>query len=834
MKKLSQFLVFNIALILVSVFIGCWKDKENTENATEEIEEKTPIIKAVKESELIGIMDTEKMSEFKPEKEQDNSQYYDDPEFEEFYKKPVNPPPFNFSIDCSNKSLAEIRCLRNEIYARHGYLFKDAVLRGYFNQFKWYQPIFWDEEFKIKLTKKEQWFVDKLVRLEEKHKSRNYIERKSQIGANMGNIVNSIQFGEIPDTLLSTLSNNGIAVVEAKHEQLFHVYDQNVYDCIPNFVTTDLYVQLLHMHYSNLMKRLEKDVLYNKFYDVLSKLSKDVELITLTAEDTTLQSRAGKFTWAYFAIASNLFYNNDNRAIPDIYTGTYEEELLKIDAHSEIGSDFLNYELFDYSQLKPRGHYTHSEELAKYFKGVKWLLTAPFIVSSDEGLTSAIITAYCLKKDGLKAYKEIESFMSFIAGKPDNLSLIDLVEILQADYNDLDLNGLLSNENLKDIRAKLIAKENERIVIASGDAAVSEELKKKRMYFMAGRYTFDAEILQRLVYLGDKGNRREMPKGLDVYATLGSEKAEDLLINTFKEAKNWPAYPDTLNNLKKEFSAFNSWTENAYTRRMYANNSLLEVKKNSPYFMHYDAWLTKSLTTALAGWTQLKHEVVLYAKQPSGAQCGEGGIPPPEIVGYVEPNVAFWKNAQDLLEATSKTLKENDLETEALEFLNKKLINMAQFFEIVSRKELSGEKVSDKEHWRLAYIGGEVENLTLTIMDTDHFQMNSPERQIALATDVYTHNGTDGSYCLQEAVGYGNEIFVVVEINGLLYLTRGAVLSYYEFKHPSGDRLTDEKWQSILLNGDNPPPPAWTTKIFVPIKPLKTKPTYSSLIAFGC
>lgn len=37
-------------------------------------------------------------------------------------------------------SATELRILRNTIYARHGRKFKDAKLRNYFNQFKWYRP----------------------------------------------------------------------------------------------------------------------------------------------------------------------------------------------------------------------------------------------------------------------------------------------------------------------------------------------------------------------------------------------------------------------------------------------------------------------------------------------------------------------------------------------------------------------------------------------------------------------------------------------------------------------------------------------------------------------
>ncbi len=45
--------------------------------------------------------------------------------------------------------------------------------------------------------------------------------------------------------------------------------------------------------------------------------------------------------------------------------------------------------------------------------------------------------------------------------------------------------------------------------------------------------------------------------------------------------------------------------------------------------------------------------------------------------------------------------------------------------------------------------------------------------------------------------------------DGRLVLGAGPVLSYYEFKHPMSDRLTDEKWRE-MLKSDAPEQPDWT------------------------
>ena len=70
---------------------------------------------------------------------------------------------------------------------------------------------------------------------------------------------------------------------------------------------------------------------------------------------------------------------------------------------------------------------------------------------------------------------------------------------------------------------------------------------------------------------------------------------------------------------------------------------------------------------------------------------------------------------------------------------------------------------------------------------------------------------------LYEAVGPACEIYVVVEIDGLLYLMRGGVFSYREFQRsPSELRWTDEEWQQQLKTQPRAGEPEWMQEITVP------------------
>ena len=65
----------------------------------------------------------------------------------------------------SNLSKADIFILRNSIFARHGFAFRDKQLRMYFEQFNWYMPVFGN--VKDELTEIEKKNIDLLLRYEQ-------------------------------------------------------------------------------------------------------------------------------------------------------------------------------------------------------------------------------------------------------------------------------------------------------------------------------------------------------------------------------------------------------------------------------------------------------------------------------------------------------------------------------------------------------------------------------------------------------------------------------------------------------------------------------------------
>ena len=268
------------------------------------------------------------------------------------------------------------------------------------------------------------------------------------------------------------------------------------------------------------------------------------------------------------------------------------------------------------------------------------------------------------------------------------------------------------------------------------------------------------------------------------------------------------------------------WNASVATKWMSALHTLNLFDDNRrPYFMKTSQWDKKNLNATLASWAELKHDAILYAKQPFAAECGDGSLPAPTIVGYVEPNVAFWEKAVSLIDEIHNVLRRYGLLTEEVEQIGNDTKDEATFFLDISKKELSGKKITDEEYDHIRYIGATFENLSLQMLrEPDQYlqgwyDVQGADKSIAVVADVYTANGATNpeKSILYEAVGPAHEIYVVVEVDGHLRLMRGGVFSYREFKRPIDEpRMTDEEWQEKLKSYPNTGKPSWMEEITIP------------------
>src|SRR5262249_92544 len=130
-----------------------------------------------------------------------------------------------------------------------------------------------------------------------------------------------------------------------------------------------------------------------------------------------------------------------------------------------------------------------------------------------------------------------------------------------------------------------------------------------------------------------------------------------------------------------------------------------------PRFMVSEAWLDRSLSTALGSWTELKHDTLLYAK-PVYAEMGAGGLPPPEPVppkGYVEPVPELYARVVALAEMTRVGLARRGLIDAKDEKALTMLEELGKKLGAIAVKELTGVAPTAEEYELIRYWGGKIE-----------------------------------------------------------------------------------------------------------------------------
>ena len=748
--------------------------------------------------------------------------------------------------DISRLSITELRVLRNSFYAREGYPFRDAFLRGVFQCTSWYDSLLWkrwekvedlinynesedyrnnyykaDAKVSMKTTKAEQAFINKLLAREKELMKRNFVPSQSGYRVNMDNVVNNMQLKEYPAPLKDKLGRNGFAIVPARHNQLFQLYESNDYTNFPNFVTTDLYLQLYHLYFDCLLRDIEQQ----RLHDVVLKLCQRGQQLTAT-NNAWLKT--------YFDVGYALITGQKGAV------GTVAEEVKKSTTYEADMSEFLGCKEipFQYPLFRPRGHYTRNDTLKTYFHAMMWLQTVPFGTDVPSQLQNAIILADLVGRDAQmqQLYQQLFEPMTWLFGTPDNITIMQVYDLMK---------GRKASDLLKDKKAMdQLRREIESL--AQKQTRIKPKFQFSSPYkinLLPQRYMPDGEVLQEMVDYDNRPTKRAMPKGLDVMASMGVASAERILLDELKEAQQWDGFVAALSKMKQRMKEID-WQQTISNRWMDAVKTLHEICDGYPYFMLTPEWQKKDLNAALASWAELKHDAILYAKQPFGAECGGGGPPEPVVTGYVEPNVKFWRKAISLLDATADVLERHHLTTEKGKRATQRLREEAQFLLRVSQEELAGKKLDEADYDALKHIGATFENISLDLVrDEEQYLMGwndveGTDRKVALIADVYTANSLNNpeKSVMYVAVGLADEIYCVVEIDGYLWLMRGAVLSYRETRRALDIlRLTDEEWQKNLETYPDEGRPSWMQDIMVPLKPLEVpKPDESYFYSTGC
>ncbi|MBN2652785.1 MAG: DUF3160 domain-containing protein [Spirochaetales bacterium] len=668
-------------------------------------------------------------------------------------------------------------------------------------------------------------------------------------------------------------------------DDMVALYKKEVSDeQVPLFITTDLYSHAMHLFFNQYLQRTEEKFFHPRLKALTYLYLKEIEALEAKAIESQNASDAYLETLSlaktYFLIPLALAdlepeivetkvsqWSDDvvERSVPvdkASVLANYPEsvvreiELILAAEGFKDSPNFLYTE--DYSQFKPRGHYTRSESLSTYFKMMIWYGRLHFYITSEkcsslEELMTMIeknpalqlsikltpvamlIEDITLKNKNLyDMWTQLFDPITELIGMSDDLSIKDL-EPLAKRFSKVPFEQWVSeqknivkliDEATKTLRSPLISGNT---VMFNAVTVVDENGKPTQPMgwrLFGQRFTWDSYIHQRVS--PPRLKSRDFVLGLDIMKVFGSDTADQLLRKSEYEMEG---LEDSLNKLQEEFKSMEPdiWTETYYNRVLYKIKTLAEFESGSGfYFTQSPSWGIKAMISSHGTWAALRHDTILYVKQVYAERAGGEDLEPtfrtlpvPIPTHYIEPNVPFFVGLRDSVKHLAEISNQfglNDKDFNSKIEMWIKLIDQSLSIVVA---EYDDVPISSNSNSWITTIPSTIANLVVPPeVNYASYSDSQDQFRCAIIADVFTNS--EHKLVLETGIGIPYRIYVPVnDGQGGKRIAIGYTFSYYEFLHPMNDRLTDEQWKAKVYS-DEPDLskylPFWANNITVPAR----------------
>jgi hypothetical protein len=612
---------------------------------------------------------------------------------------------------------------------------------------------------------------------------------------------------DITQERLAFLAANGMVGL-ANGTMWLKYYD--AYECLeeqwqlPTLVTTDSMLDAYHLLFEKVLRELESDRLFEQV-ELMSRRMMELSEEQAGSISGELAGLAEDNAF-FFAVAVRLL--DPSARIPGAVAADVDETVQLISDANEVTEPPRFDHREDFTQYRPRSHYTSSERLERYFRAMMWYGRMNFRGDDAEETRRAVLASVTLMDDEVarSAYIRLSSVLGFIVGAADDLTPYEYADAADGVFGSLapGFDGLKEGGKVAELQKLLGALRLPRIL--SDVASSSETTWGLRIFGQA--FVIDSYVFQRCVY--DKVSDRFMPSCIDVMSALGSDGA--LRREPFGDYE--PIFEANLMELREDIAGWDQydWNASLYTAWLHSIQSLHEETPDVGYpaFMRTDAWDAKQLNAQLGSWTQLTHDTLLYRKQSYTLWRGVGGM---TNFTYVEPVPTLYSRLGAMVDTTLAGLKRLGLSTpDMVEQLSAFSAALGSL-ERVAVAELEGREASSDDVWaaRKAY------EVTRWEVPDDHDPPREGEffeSRTVVVSDV--HTDPNSGLCLEEGVGFVHLMVVVVPTADGPVACVGPVFEHHEFAQPlSAGRLTDEEWQAMLEGGTAPAMAPWARDFMV-------------------
>lgn len=629
-----------------------------------------------------------------------------------------------------------------------------------------------------------------------------------------------------------------VTLTSPKHISFGTAYDDIYRADLPVLITSDSILHVLHRSFDNTVMQLEEQVFANLLTEVLVDSLRKLHQLQIKPTDPLIANYEDADL--FLSVALSLLSGRtvapvfDQQAKVSAIMKLIEQQKIQNPLLGEFTDLYGGRRAIDYSQFKPRGHYTRSSTLQQYFRCLMWLGRADtgfFVGRADarsgvknnsvREVRDAVILVELLSiTKTLERLNVIDRLLGFLVGESDNFKphelrrILDVEQITLANLSDENaLSRLITAvENSPSARQRV----NSQVIFGAKRPQESEVPPPALFHFFGQRFAIDSFALSRVVYdsvpVQPGLPKRLMPQGLDVIASLGNPDAIPLLALDLAEHGYAPqllaARDFTLTHLKveREHSVYEHWLKALQTLHQEPTD-----QRFFPTAMKMAAWRRKQVQTQLASWAELRHDTILFVKQ-SYSKLPECEYP----AGFVEPYPEFFVQTRRLADEMTAAL--GDLETlggVTAAAAPRRYWRMASLtlekLETLARKELANEPFDAAETKFIKQTieitrkdlgscgkgtGPFVETFTGWYADMLYPDSKTWREFTPSIADV--HSDPRGRVL---EVGVGHVRLGLIAINHgehqMAYV--GPIYTYYEFAHSINDRLTNEQFKQLLL-----------------------------------
>ncbi|HEX6230430.1 MAG TPA: DUF3160 domain-containing protein [Actinomycetota bacterium] len=590
------------------------------------------------------------------------------------------------------------------------------------------------------------------------------------------------------------LAERGFVVVPADLRLFHFAYQGSRYEGWPVFVTTDAAFHVWHLVFDKVLRSLEQEVLLPRLEDLVAGLLEGAGAQASELAGTSLEDAASRVEQIVQVAAAELGIETEVGTL-----AAQERDL--IDAHQGLAESPLVGGQIDYSVFTPRGHYTRNADLERYFVAMSVLGQLAFCLPGTIGCPGleptrlGILASRVLAGDpGLvELWRQIYEPTAFLVGLADDYTPLEVDGAATGGLD--DATAFADDAAVQDVVDGLIAL---RQVLINPDRA--------SIRVMGSRFVFDSFLLDHLIYpnVGTPEEPRTLPAPMDLPALFGSGFAHEVLGEAGET--RYEGYDEQLEAMQGLLASRpgQDWGRTVYDAWLHALEPVfVEHGRAFPDFMRTEAWAAKAHQSGLGSYAELKHDTILYAKQPIGE--GGDGLDVPERRNWVEPEPVVFGRLAATADLMRSGLEERGLLPAELRGLLADAVELFAFLERIARDELAGASISERDNERLTDIGHTLEAIFMRTSDQTAEGVGEQDLDAAIVADV----ASGGGEVLEVATGRIDRIYVLVpDDDGAFQVAVGGVYSFYGFT-TEGERLSDDEWRSLLDAGEAPARPSW-------------------------